>query len=119
MISWFLNPKKWDTCVDAAGNVAVCSEPYRIAQDVATACRTFVQAPNGGPGDIWWNQSAGVPNAAILSENVSLAYVAAVYQTMALTVPGCTSALAILVQPGPSRKLTGQIQVNGTMTVAV
>lgn len=44
----------WDLCVDAAGNIAVASEPYSLAQDVATAIRTFL-------GDEYYNTTDGVP----------------------------------------------------------
>lgn len=115
MISWFLDPAKWDTCLDTSGRVAICSEPYRIVQDVATACRTFV-------GDLWWNTAAGVPNATILNDNVSIAYCQAQYEAAALTVPDVVSAQAFL-SVGPQRVLTGQVQVvdsnGGTWSVAV
>jgi hypothetical protein len=112
MISLFLVPNTWDLCLDLSGNVAVCSEPYRISQDVATACRLFY-------GELWWNTAVGTPNAKILNEQVSLAFCQAAYQQAALTVPGVTSASALLAI-GNNRELTGQVQVNGgTIVVSV
>jgi len=111
MISLFLNPATWDICLDQGGSLAFCSEPYRISQDVACACRLF-------KGELWWNTAAGTPNAEILNDEVSLAYCQSAYQVAALTVPGVTSAIANLAF-GANRTLIGQILVNETIVVPV
>lgn len=54
MRTLFLLPDTWDLTLDSQGNIAVASDLYRIAQDVATACRTFV-------GDIYYDQDLGIP----------------------------------------------------------
>jgi hypothetical protein len=36
-----LDVSSWDLCLDAAGNIAMASNPYSIAQDAASAIRTF------------------------------------------------------------------------------
>ena len=75
----------WDLTLDADGNIAVAAEPYALAQDVASACRTVL-------GEVYYNVSLGVdyfgqlfgktPPAAIFQEQ----FVAA-----ALTVPDVVS----------------------------
>lgn len=49
-----LDRDAWDVVLDASGNWAVASEPYAIAQDVASAIRTFT-------GDCWYDQRKGMP----------------------------------------------------------
>ena len=36
-----LDPDTWDLTVDNNGNIAVAAPPYAVAQDVASAIRTF------------------------------------------------------------------------------
>lgn len=40
--------------LDAAGDIACASEPYAVAQNVASAIRTFT-------GDCWYAQNKGMP----------------------------------------------------------
>ena len=43
----------WDLVLDAYGNVAVAAEPYSLAQDAASAIRTF-------NGEVYYNTTLGV-----------------------------------------------------------
>lgn len=43
----------WDLVADANGNIAVADEPYALAQDVATAIKTFLH-------DLFYDQTDGV-----------------------------------------------------------
>lgn len=54
MNTLLLDIATWDLCADAAGNIAAAAEPYALAQDVATACRTFLR-------DEYYDQTDGVP----------------------------------------------------------
>jgi hypothetical protein len=49
-----LDRSLWDLTLDINGNIAMASEPYAIAQDVASACRTFL-------GECYYDTSQGVP----------------------------------------------------------
>lgn len=44
----------WDLCVDANGNIAMAAAPYAIAQDVASAQRTFAT-------EVYYNGQLGLP----------------------------------------------------------
>lgn len=44
----------WDLTLDGAGNIAVGDSDISIAQDVASACRTFL-------GECWYDNSLGMP----------------------------------------------------------
>ena len=37
-----LDQTEWDLVLDASGNIALASPPYALAQDVASAVRTFL-----------------------------------------------------------------------------
>lgn len=104
----------WDLVVDANGNIAVASDPYSVAQDVASAVRTFL-------GEVWYNTTDGIPYfQSILGKLPSLAYVKAQMVTAALTVPGCNNPV-VFFSGLSGRTLTGQIQFtddNGQPQVA-
>lgn len=113
MNTLLLDPATWDFVLDANGNIAMASEPYSIAQDVASACRLFL-------GELWYDNTKGVPYfGGILGERPPISFVKAQIVAAALTVPGVVSAACYLTA-FTARKLSGQVQVtdiNGTATV--
>jgi len=54
MKTLFLLPDTWDLALDSTGNIAVASDVYQQAQDVASACRTFAR-------DVYYDQAEGIP----------------------------------------------------------
>ena len=93
----------WDLMVDAAGGIAVATEPYAIAQDVASACRVF-------RGEQWYDTTVGVPyRQDILGYSPPLSLVKQALVTAALTVPGCNNPVVYLTGP-VGRALSGQVQ---------
>ena len=97
----------WDLCLDASGNIAVASAPYAMAQDVASAQRTF-------QGEVWYDTTQGVPyldNILGRAAGAQLLKVALV--EAALTVPNVASAVCYL-ELGANRQVTGQTQVTST-----
>jgi len=94
----------WDLTLDAYGNIALAAEPYALAQDVASACRTVL-------GEVYYDTSLGVdyfgqifgktPPANVFQEQ----FIAA-----ALTVPDVVSATCIIEAYSPeTREATGQV----------
>jgi len=103
MKSLLLDRTAWDLVLDSSGNIAVCTEPYAIAQDVACACRLFL-------GECWYDTTLGVPYfEKILGQRPSLAIVRAELENAAMTVPGVVSAKAIITSNN-NRVLTGIIE---------
>lgn len=99
-----LNPSTWDMLVDASGNIALASEPYANAQDVASAIKTF-------QGELYYNQELGIAYFdQILGLSPSPAFVRAEIERMALTVPNIVSAKATTAR-GNDRVITGDVQV--------
>ena len=110
-----LDREFWDLAIDAAGNIALASEPYSQAQDAASAVRVFL-------GEYYYDTTLGVPYFTdVLGRYQPTQILRARAQLAALTVPGVTDAKAILVA-GPNRQLTGQIQIttaSGDQTISI
>lgn len=107
MDTLLLDLDNWDLVVDAAGNIAVASEPYSIAQDVASACRLFL-------GELYYQPDKGIPYfQQILAQNPPASLIKAQVEKAAMTVPEVASATCVLTGED-GRTLTGQIQVVDT-----
>lgn len=103
MKSLLLDRDAWDLVLDASGNIAVCTEPYAIAQDVACACRLFA-------GEIWYDQTQGVPYfSEILGHQPPLSLVRQRLIEAAMTVTGVVSA-QVIINSFSGRSITGQVQ---------
>ncbi len=103
MKSILLDRTAWDLVLDAAGNIALADEPYRIAQDVACAIRVFA-------GECWYDTSKGIPyKSQILGQWPPISLVKAQIVKAALTVPGVVSARCIVLSLD-KRTFTGQCQ---------
>jgi hypothetical protein len=103
-----------DLVVDARGNIAVCDEPYRLAQDAACAIRLFL-------GEVYYAQDQGIPYfTQILGHWPAISLVKAYLQNAALSVTGVVSATVYLTS-FTDRNLNGQVQVtdsSGATTAA-
>lgn len=97
-----LTVDQWDLCLDAAGNIAMASPPYALAQDVASALRLFI-------GELWYDDSQGVPYFdQVLGHTPPLNLFRQLMVQAALTVPGVVSAVCTLVS-FENRTVTGQV----------
>lgn len=108
----FLNPTTWDLVLDASGDIAVAGEPYALAQDAASAIKTF-------SGEVYYDTSIGVPYfSQILGQQPPLGLVKHYLNQAALTVPGVNDAQTYL-ESWTGRAFKGQVQIttaNGTTT---
>lgn len=106
-----LDQTAWDLVLDANGNIALAGAPYSIAQDVASATRTFL-------GECWYDTTQGIPYwQEILGDLPPLQYIAEQLQDAALTVPDVAAAQAVFTS-FQGRSLAGQIQIIDTDGVA-
>lgn len=99
----FLRPDNWDLEIDASGNIAVATDVYQQAQDIASAGRTIT-------GDLYYNTNAGIPYLTeILGQT---GYPLALYkmhlEQAALSIGGVVSAQAI-IRTDNKRNVTGAI----------
>lgn len=109
-----LDTLRWDLVLDAAGNIAVASEPYSLAQSAANAIRLF-------RGEQWYDTTQGVPYfQQILGQYPPLEVIKTAFENAALTVPGVVSATCFITGL-EGREIRGQVQVTdaaGTVTAA-
>lgn len=109
-----LDTVAWDLVLDSSGNIALASPPYSVAQDVASAIRTFL-------GEVWYNTTLGVPYwQQLLGQPPSQSQITAAMNAAALTVPGVVSATTIITSFS-GRTISGQIQFStsdGSTTVS-
>ena len=97
----------WDLVLDVNGNIALAQAPYSVAQDVASAIRTFL-------GECWYDTSLGLPYwQQILGEFPPLQYIAEQIQDEALTIPNVVAAQATFTS-FKNRSLVGQVQIIDT-----
>lgn len=107
-----LDTLSWDLVLDADGNLAVASEPYSLAQDAASAIRTFL-------GECFWDTTVGVPwLQQVLAMQPSLPLLKGQLVAAAMTVPDVASAVVFLSSFN-GRMVTGQVQVTATKTQTV
>jgi len=105
--SLLLDQSAWDLVLDVNGNIALAGAPYSVAQDVASAIRTFI-------GECWYNTNLGLPYwQQILGELPPLNYISQQMITQALTIPNVVSA-KVTFQSFTNRILSGQIQIIDT-----
>lgn len=113
MNTLLLDAVNWDFVLDSSGNIALATEPYAIAQDVASAARLFA-------GELWFDTTKGIPYfEQILGHSPPIAIYKALNEAAALTVPNVVKAKCY-VSSYTDRKITGQIQTtdtSGTTTV--
>lgn len=111
----------WDLCLDAAGNIALATEPYALAQDVASAIRTFLLGQGDAAsiavsGECWYDDTIGIPYFdQILGKNPPLSVLVGFMEAAALTVPGVKSATVVLQSFNPTTRVAiGQVQFTDT-----
>ena len=112
MTTLLLDQAAWDLVLDANGNVALAGYPYSVAQDVASACRTFL-------GDCYFDQTIGLPYSQLLGQLPPLAFVRAQLVKAALTVPTAVQAKVLNLALGANRQLTGGIEVIDTQGLTI
>lgn len=102
-----LDQSAWDLVLDVNGNIALAGAPYSIAQDVASAVRTFL-------GECWYDNTQGLPYwQQILGEFPPLQIIAQKIEDAALTVPNVVVA-NVTFTSFTNRTLSGQIQIIDT-----
>ena len=106
-----LDTSTWDLTLDASGNMAVATEPYSLAQDAASAIKTFL-------GECFFDSTIGVPwLQQILGQPLSVALLKEQLAATAETVPGVASA-QVFISSFNNRVVTGQVQTTATSTGA-
>ena len=98
----------WDLMSDSSKNIAVATNGYAIAQDVASAIRTVL-------GEVYYNTTQGVPYFTnVFGQKISLSFLQTQFNKAALMVPGVVKAQTTINPIGPDRVMTGNVKVIDT-----
>ncbi len=104
MKTLLLDRSAWDLVLTASGNIACATEPYQIAQDVASAIRTF-------RGECWYDTTLGLPYwSNILGQLPPASFIQSEIVNAALTVPN-VSAATVTALALDNRQLSGSVSV--------
>jgi hypothetical protein len=107
MKTLLLDRDQWDLVLDSFGNIALAGNPYSIAQDVASAIKTF-------QGEVWYDKQLGIPHfEQILGHWPPIPLVKSLITEQALGVPEVAQA-QVIVTGLKGRTLAGQVQVIDT-----
>jgi hypothetical protein len=94
----------WDLTLDSSRNIAMAGNPYSLAQDAASACRTAT-------GDLRFAPTEGIPYfAQILGQLPPLNDIRSMYVAAAMQVPDVVAA-QVFFSSFNNRTLSGQLQV--------
>lgn len=107
MNTLLLDRTAWDLVLDAAGNIAMASNPYAVAQDVASAIKLF-------RGELFYDTAKGIPYwTEVLGQLPPLSLVREWLRSAALTVPDVADA-APTITAFENRRLSGYVEVTLT-----
>lgn len=107
MRTLLLDRTHWDLVLDAFGSIALADQPYAIAQDVASAIRTF-------QGEVWYDNRLGIPHfEQVLGHWPPLPLVQSLITQEALKVPEVARARVVITGIS-GRTLAGQVQIIDT-----
>lgn len=96
-----------DLVLDAYGNIAVADEPYSIAQDVASAVRTF-------KNECVYDTTLGIPYFdQVLGQWPPASLLQSLIEQQALTVPDVVQAKCVITDFS-NRTVTGAVEVIDT-----
>lgn len=113
MNTLLLDRDRWDLVKDAAGNIAVASNPYAVIQDVSSALRLF-------RGELYFDADKGLPYLQqILGRPVPLAFIRSQMEDAAAGVADVARA-RVFFSSVTERVLSGQVQIaitDGTTAV--
>lgn len=102
MKSLLLDTVAWDIVLDSGANWAIATEPYQVAQDVASAVRLFL-------GELGYDTSRGVPYLTdVLGHSPPPTYFQTLIENAALTVPTVVSTTCTIASL-EGRTVTGDV----------
>jgi hypothetical protein len=110
MDTLYVDPLSWDLALDSSANIALAGGPYSLAQDAASAIKTF-------QSELWYDTTQGVPFFGdILGQSPPLELIRTKFVAAALTVPGVATAKVFFTGTA-DRRVVGQVQVTNSSGV--
>ncbi|MGC6389640.1 hypothetical protein ACMV8I_18545 [Ewingella sp. S1.OA.A_B6] len=103
-----LDTDTWDLVLDGQGNIAIATDGYAVAQDVASACLVF-------SGECYYDNTLGIPwKEEVLGARPTAGYIAKKMEAEAKKLPIVNQALATVFFDKSTRKTRGAIRVTDT-----
>ncbi len=107
MDTLYVDPTTWDLVLDSARSIALASDPYALAQDAASAIKTYL-------GECYYDTALGVSYYQdILGKFPPLALVKADLISVVMNVPEVIAA-QVYILGVTNRGLSGQVQVTNS-----
>jgi hypothetical protein len=98
-----LDSQSWDLTQDAFGNIALAQPPYALAQDAASAIKTF-------QGEEFFDTSQGIAYLSqVFGQAVPVQFLRQALINAGLSVPGVAAA-QVFFSALTNRILSGQVQ---------
>ena len=109
MASTLLLSSQNDLTLDANGNIAVATEPYALAQDAASAIKTFL-------GEVFYDTTIGVAYFSQIFGNFALplSLLKEAMVDAALTASTDIASAQVFISGLTNRSLSGQVQIIST-----
>lgn len=103
MSTILLDISSWDAIADAKGNIAMATDPYAKAQDVASACKLFLS-------EAWFDTSRGIPwFDDVLGHVPARGLMQSLIEQAAITVPGVVAATCTIDEVA-NRQVTATVR---------
>ncbi|MFZ4835753.1 hypothetical protein [Rouxiella sp. Mn2063] len=100
-----LDTSNWDLTLDGSGDLAIASDGYATAQDVASACLVF-------SGECYYDNTLGIPwKEDVLGKRPSPGFIAQKMQNEALKLPNVDQAIASVFFDKNTRTTRGAIRI--------
>lgn len=110
MDTLLLDRTAWDLVLDANGNIAMASDPYSLAQDVASAIKLFL-------GELYYDKTQGIPYFdEVLGYLPPVSVFTQLIENQAMTVPQVISANCV-INSFNANAITGQITFTNSLGV--
>lgn len=111
MKTLYLRHDTWDLALDTQGNIAIGTDVYQQAQDIASSCRVFY-------GDDYYNKTDGIPylESILGKSNYPISLYQKHLHERSMIVDGIVS-VNINLNPLRDRLLSGNIEFTNTDNV--
>lgn len=109
----YLDPVSWDLALNSSASLAMATEPWSLAQDAASAIRTF-------QGEVYYDTTLGVPYwAKVLGvyPKPSVAYMKKLLADAAMGASPDIASVKVFFTSFSNRQLSGQVQVTSVAGV--
>ena len=104
--------KDWDLSVDSQNNISMIAGPGAVAQNVASACRTF-------QGEVYYDTDLGIPyRVKVFGVSAQPSLLSSFFESTAKNVSDVTD-VKVNIALNSDREVTGSILLNGAAEIKI